>query len=122
MNTASYADEATALESPATPVPATVDSGATSVHDIDASECRSTRAAMHDYLNRRLQPRRQRRFEAHMDGCVDCIRAFIDIRELSWKRRTAGQPLRGGRPSTARKAGPRGDPSRSGPDHGDLVQ
>ncbi|WP_454859640.1 zf-HC2 domain-containing protein [Promicromonospora soli] len=108
MNTASYADAATALESLSAPAPATVDSGATSVHDLDASECRSTRAAMHDYLNRRLQPRRQRQFEAHMDGCVECIRAFIDIRERSWKRRTAGQPSRGGRSSTARKAGPRG--------------
>lgn len=50
-------------------------------------ECRSTRAAMHDYLDRHLPPRRQRHFEAHLDGCAECIRAFIDIREISWTRR-----------------------------------
>ncbi|WP_129787945.1 zf-HC2 domain-containing protein [Promicromonospora panici] len=57
------------------------------VHEV---ECRLTRAAMHDYVNRNLQPRRQRRLETHLYGCDRCIRAFIDIREVSWKRRAAG--------------------------------
>jgi len=51
-------------------------------------ECRSTRAAMHDYLTRRLPARRARRLEFHLDGCARCIRAFIDIREARWARRT----------------------------------
>jgi hypothetical protein len=54
------------------------------------AECRRTRAAMHDYVNRNLQPRHQRRLETHLYGCDHCIRAFIDIREVSWKRRAAG--------------------------------
>ncbi|MFD2024020.1 MULTISPECIES: zf-HC2 domain-containing protein [Promicromonospora] len=95
MSTESSTSAGKALDSRSALTPATVASGATGAHDVDASECRSTRAAMHDYLNRRLQPRRQRRFEAHMDGCVECIRAFIHIRELSWKRRAADQPPRG---------------------------
>ncbi|MEU4362246.1 zf-HC2 domain-containing protein [Promicromonospora sp. NPDC023987] len=49
--------------------------------------CRSTRAAMHDYLGRRLPTWRQHGVEAHMDGCATCIRAFIDIREAAWMRR-----------------------------------
>lgn len=64
-------------------------SPAASVRGVSEPECRSTRAAMHDYLNRRLQPRRRRRFETHLDSCAECIRAFIDIREGSWTRRTA---------------------------------
>ncbi len=56
---------------------------------VDAPECRSTRAAMHDYLNRRLPPHREDRLELHLDSCAACIRAFIDIREVSWKRRAA---------------------------------
>lgn len=95
MNTENSTSAAKALASRSAPAPATVDPGATSAHDVDASACRSTRAAIHDYLNRRLQPRRQRQFEAHMDGCMECIRAFIHIRELSWERRTADQPPRG---------------------------
>lgn len=55
-------------------------------HGASRPECRSTRAAMHDYLGRHLPPRRQRRFERHMDGCAECIRAFIDIREVAWAR------------------------------------
>ncbi|MFI6428395.1 zf-HC2 domain-containing protein [Promicromonospora sp. NPDC050880] len=74
-------------------------SAATSVRRVTAPECRSTRAAMHDYLTRRLQPRRQRRFETHLDRCADCIRAFIDIREISWNRQTVSQAPQGGRPS-----------------------
>lgn len=54
------------------------------------AECRRTRAALHDYLNRNLQPRHQRRLETHLYGCDACIRAFIDIREVSWARRAAG--------------------------------
>lgn len=62
-------------------------SGVGGTHD---AECRTTRAALHDYVNRHLQPRRQRRLETHLYGCDRCIRAFIDIRELSWSRRAAG--------------------------------
>ncbi|PUB27577.1 putative zinc finger protein [Promicromonospora sp. AC04] len=61
----------------------------TDVCEVDAPECRSTRAAMHDYLNRRLPPDRENHLEVHLDGCAACIRAFIDIREVSWKRRAA---------------------------------
>jgi hypothetical protein len=64
-----------------------VPGGAGCIHE---AECRLTRAAMHDYVNRNLQPRRQRRLETHLYGCDDCIRAFIDIREVSWARRAAG--------------------------------
>lgn len=64
-----------------------VPAGARGIHE---AECRLTRAAMHDYVNRNLQPRRQRRLETHLYGCDECIRAFIDIREVSWTRRAAG--------------------------------
>ncbi|WP_189668856.1 RNA polymerase sigma factor [Promicromonospora soli] len=63
---------------------------------VDAPECRSTRAAMHDYLKGRLLPRRQRRLEVHMNGCGECTRAFIDVREVSWMLRDLGQHLIGG--------------------------
>jgi hypothetical protein len=59
------------------------------VRGINEPECRSTRAALHDYLNRRLRPRRRRRLETHLDGCTECIRTFIDIREAAWTRRAA---------------------------------
>ncbi|MFI2489076.1 zf-HC2 domain-containing protein [Promicromonospora kroppenstedtii] len=49
-------------------------------------ECRSTRAAIHDYLAGRLLPHRRRRLERHLDGCAECIRAFIDVRQVSWNR------------------------------------
>lgn len=49
-------------------------------------ECRSTRASIHDYLSGRLLPRRRRRLEKHLDGCAECIRAFIDVRQVSWNR------------------------------------
>jgi DNA-directed RNA polymerase specialized sigma24 family protein len=58
--------------------------------------CRTTRAAMHDYLKGRLLPRRQRRLEVHMNGCGECTRAFIDVREVSWMLRDLGQHLIGG--------------------------
>jgi hypothetical protein len=58
--------------------------------DVHEAECRLTRAAMHDYVSRNLQPRRQRRLETHLYGCDECIHAFIDIREVSWTRRAAG--------------------------------
>jgi hypothetical protein len=61
---------------------------ATQVRGTTERECRSTRAAMHDYLSRRLQPRRARRWEVHLDRCAECIRVFIDIREAGWTRRT----------------------------------
>ena len=91
-----------------------LDSASASVHSggararVDEPECRSTRAAMHDYLNRRLQPRRQHRFEAHMDSCAECIRAFIDVRELSWKRQDVGPASQVRQPSAARNARLRG--------------
>ncbi|MFD2796344.1 RNA polymerase sigma factor [Promicromonospora vindobonensis] len=60
---------------------------------VNEPECRTTRAAMHDYLKGRLLPRRQRRLEVHMDGCAECTRAFIDVREVSWMLRDLGQHL-----------------------------
>ena len=70
--------------------------------DVNQPECRSTRAALHDYLFGRLLPHRRRRLEKHLDGCAECIRAFIDVREESWALRELGQHLvtnghRGGR-------------------------
>jgi hypothetical protein len=50
-------------------------------------ECRTTRAALHDYLHKRLVPGRRRRVEVHLDRCAECTRAFIDVREDSWARR-----------------------------------
>ncbi|MFI2487151.1 RNA polymerase sigma factor [Promicromonospora kroppenstedtii] len=61
--------------------------------NVNEPECRTTRAAMHDYLKGRLLPRRQRRLEVHMDGCGECTRAFIDVREVSWMLRDLGQHL-----------------------------
>lgn len=58
--------------------------------EVSEPECRTTRAAMHDYLKGRLLPRRQKRLEAHLDGCADCTRAFIDVREVSWMLRDVG--------------------------------
>lgn len=52
-------------------------------------ECRSARAAIPGYLDRRLDARHQRRFEAHIDRCAGCIRAFIDVRQVGWARRSA---------------------------------
>jgi RNA polymerase sigma factor (sigma-70 family) len=60
---------------------------------VNEPECRTTRAGMHDYLKGRLLPRRQRRLEVHMDGCGECTRAFIDVREVSWMLRDLGQHL-----------------------------
>jgi hypothetical protein len=65
-------------------------------------ECRSTRASIHDYLSGRLLPRRRRRLEKHLDGCAECIRAFIDVRQVSWNRSALDRRLvaddhRGGR-------------------------
>jgi RNA polymerase sigma factor (sigma-70 family) len=60
---------------------------------VNEPECRTTRAAMHDYLKGRLLPRRQRRLEVHMDGCAECTRAFVDVREVSWMLRDLGQHL-----------------------------
>ena len=62
-------------------------------HTVNEPECRTTRAAMHDYLKGRLLPRRQRRLEIHMDTCGQCTRAFIDVREVSWMLRDLGQHL-----------------------------
>ncbi|WP_129787156.1 zf-HC2 domain-containing protein [Promicromonospora panici] len=58
---------------------------------VNEPECRTTRAAMHDYLKDRLLPRRRNRVEAHMDTCAECTRAFIDVREVSWMLRDYGQ-------------------------------
>ncbi|MFE7508561.1 zf-HC2 domain-containing protein, partial [Promicromonospora sp. NPDC057488] len=65
-------------------------------------ECRSTRASIHDYLSGRLMPHRRRRLESHLDGCAECIRAFIDVRQVSWNRSALDRRLvadghRGGR-------------------------
>ncbi|RPF23356.1 zf-HC2 domain-containing protein [Myceligenerans xiligouense] len=60
---------------------------------VDAPECRTTRAAMHDYLKGRLLPRRSKRLELHLDGCADCTSAFLDVREVSWMLRELGQHL-----------------------------
>ncbi|WP_454854096.1 zf-HC2 domain-containing protein [Promicromonospora soli] len=63
---------------------------------VNEPECRTTRAAMHDYLKGRLLPRRQRHLEVHMDGCTECTRAFIDVREVPWMLRDLRQHFIGG--------------------------
>lgn len=75
------------------PEPARFGSAPRVVHlrAVNGPECRSTRAAMHDYLGRHLEPRRARRLEVHLDSCAECIRAFIDIREAAWTRRTVAE-------------------------------
>jgi hypothetical protein len=73
------------------------------IRAVNGPECRSTRAAIHDYLGRHLEPRRARRLEVHLDSCAECIRAFIDIREASWTRRTV--------PDSATLTVTRADPS-----------
>ncbi|MFD2795781.1 zf-HC2 domain-containing protein [Promicromonospora vindobonensis] len=60
---------------------------------LDRPLCRTTRAALHDYLTRSLLPSRRRRVEAHLDGCAECMRAFIDVRETSWALRGLGRRL-----------------------------
>lgn len=70
--------------------------------EMSRAECRPTRASLHDYLHGRLLPSRRRRVEAHLDGCAECTRAFIDVREVSWSlrghsRRLAADDHRGGR-------------------------
>ncbi|GAB4086843.1 hypothetical protein GCM10028784_34730 [Myceligenerans cantabricum] len=62
---------------------------------VNDPECRTTRAAMHDYLKGRLLPRRSKRLEVHMDACADCTHAFVDVREVSWMLRELGQHLVG---------------------------
>ncbi|MFE7508607.1 zf-HC2 domain-containing protein [Promicromonospora sp. NPDC057488] len=55
-------------------------------------ECRSTRAALHDFVRNRLLPRRRQQVEDHMVGCAGCTRAFVDVRESYWMLR-AGAPV-----------------------------
>ncbi|WP_033325650.1 zf-HC2 domain-containing protein [Promicromonospora sukumoe] len=55
-------------------------------------ECRSTRAALHDFVRNRLLPRRRQQVEDHMVGCPGCTRAFVDVRESYWMLR-AGAPV-----------------------------
>ena len=62
------------------PAPLALAAAGRSLHE---PECRTTRAALHDYLARRLLPSRRRRVEAHLDGCGECTRAFIDVRQAS---------------------------------------
>ncbi|WP_369373119.1 zf-HC2 domain-containing protein [Promicromonospora sp. Populi] len=86
---------------PAAPPPATAERPVRG-RAVNQPECRSTRAALHDYLFGRLLPHRRRRLEKHLDGCTECIRSFIDVREESWALRELGQHLvanghRGGR-------------------------
>jgi hypothetical protein len=79
------------------------------VRAVTGPECRSTRAAMHDYLGRHLPPRRARRLELHLDSCAECIRAFIDIREASWARRAVpdSETLTVSRADVSERLGPR---------------
>jgi hypothetical protein len=79
------------------------------VRAVIGPECRSTRAAMHDYLSRDLPPRRAHSLELHLDGCAECIRAFIDLREASWARRTLvdSAALTVTRPDVSERLGPR---------------
>lgn len=70
-------------------------SGFAEVHAAAAVDevCRTTRAAMHDYIRHHLMPRGRRRFEDHMLSCAGCTRAFVDVRESYWMLRTAAPVL-----------------------------
>lgn len=83
--------------------------GVTRTRPTHRPECRTTRAAMHDYVKGRLTPGRRRRVEAHLDRCDPCTRAFTDVREVSWSLRGLGRRLaadghRGGRHRAARRS------------------
>ena len=56
-------------------------------------ECRSTRAALHDFVRNRLLPRRRQQVEDHMVGCSGCTRAFVDVRESYWMLRACAPVL-----------------------------
>jgi hypothetical protein len=89
-------------------------SAAPGARNANRPECRTTRASIHDYLTGRLLPHRRRRLETHLDDCAECIRAFIDVRQVSWTRQALDRRLvaddhRGGRhrrPLRARRGVP----------------
>lgn len=56
-------------------------------------QCRTTRAALHDFVRNRLLPRRRQEVEDHMVGCAGCTRAYVDVRESYWMLRTAAPVL-----------------------------
>ncbi|MBA8811744.1 zf-HC2 domain-containing protein [Promicromonospora sukumoe] len=55
--------------------------------------CRTTRAALHDFVRNRLLPRRRQEVEDHMVGCAGCTRAYVDVRESYWMLRAAAPVL-----------------------------
>ncbi|MFI6425035.1 hypothetical protein [Promicromonospora sp. NPDC050880] len=56
-------------------------------------ECRTARAAMHDFVRNRLMPHRRQAVEDHMVECAGCTRAFVDVRESYWMLRAAAPVL-----------------------------
>lgn len=62
-------------------------------HPLSPPACRTTRAALYDYVKGSLVPSRQRRVEHHLDRCGRCTRAFIDVRMESWALRGLGRRL-----------------------------
>ncbi|MGW8568584.1 RNA polymerase sigma factor [Isoptericola sp. NPDC055881] len=58
--------------------------------------CVDTRQSLHSYVRHRLTPVRRTVLEAHLFGCQDCMRAFIDVREAGWAVRDAGPLLLAG--------------------------
>jgi hypothetical protein len=56
-------------------------------------QCRTTRAALHDFVRNRLLPRRRQEVEDHMVGCAGCTRAYVDVRESYWMLRAAAPVL-----------------------------
>ncbi|MGW2092521.1 zf-HC2 domain-containing protein [Promicromonospora sukumoe] len=82
-------------------------------------QCRTTRAALHDFVRNRLLPRRRQEVEDHMVGCAGCTRAYVDVRESYWMLRAAAPVLllgtaAAGPGTTAAVAGAAGTGSAAG--------
>ncbi|QAY69446.1 RNA polymerase sigma factor [Xylanimonas protaetiae] len=71
----------------------------------EAGACTTTRGALGDYVRHRLPARTRQVLEAHLFGCQDCMRAFIDVRQAGWALRDAAPLLLAGSAGLA-TAGP----------------
>ncbi|MCL2594906.1 MAG: hypothetical protein FWD83_05250 [Promicromonosporaceae bacterium] len=58
--------------------------------------CATTRGSLGEYSRHRVHASRRRVLEAHLFGCEECMRAFIDIRESAWSLRDAAPLLLAG--------------------------
>lgn len=67
--------------------------------------CTGTRRSLGDYVRHRVPAGRRRVLEEHLFGCQDCMRAFIDVRQVGWSLRDAAPVLLAGSAGLA-AAGP----------------